>query len=127
MNEIVKEQTGSYAKYFRFPGGSSNTVSRKHQLGIMTSLANLMQSKGYIYYDWDVDCGDTHSNNTVDYIINSVKTYTRKGRNNIILMHDIKKNTMEALPSIISYLKNQGFEFAAIDENTPVKHFRIAN
>ena len=42
-------------------------------------------------------------------------------------MHDIKKNTLKALPSVISYLKGRGYTFKAIDDNTPVKHFKIAN
>lgn len=127
INQIVYEQTGSYAKYFRFPGGSSNTVSKKHSVGIMTKLASVMTEKGYTYYDWNVDCGDTHKNNTPTYIVNNIKKYVTGNGNYIILMHDIKKNTLSALPSVISYLKGRGYTFKAIDENTPVKHFRIAN
>lgn len=127
MDNIIYEQTGQHTKYFRFPGGSSNTVSRKHKTGIMTELANLMTEKGYKYYDWNVDCGDTHKNNTVNYIINNIKKYVRGNGSYIILMHDIKKNTMEALPSIISYLKSNGYTFRALDDSTPVKHFKIAN
>ncbi len=127
MQEIVKNQTGSYTKYFRFPGGSSNTVSKKHATGIMTTLAQVMTEKGYIYYDWNVDSGDTHKNNTVSYIVSNIKKYVKGDGSYIILMHDIKKNTMEALPSVISYLKGRGYTFKAIDDNTPIKHFKIAN
>ncbi len=127
MNEIVYQQTGTYSKYFRFPGGSSNTVSRKHKVGVMTDLANVMTSKGYTYFDWNVDCGDTHKDNTVNYIINNIKKYVTGEGSYIILMHDIKKNTLLALPSIISYLKNNNYTFRAIDDFTPVKHFKIAN
>ncbi len=127
MDKIVFEQTGEHPKYFRFPGGSSNTVSRKHQTGIMTKLAQVMTDKGYIYFDWHVDCGDTHKNNTVSYIISNIKKYVRGNGSYIILMHDIKKNTMQALPDIIAYLKNNGYTFKALDDNAPVKHFKIAN
>ncbi len=127
INNIIYEQTGHYAKYFRFPGGSSNTVSKKHSVGIMTKLASLMTEKGYTYFDWNVDSGDTHKNNTPTYIINNIKKYVNGNGNYIILMHDIKKNTLSALPSVINYLKGRGYTFRAIDENTPVKHFKIAN
>ena len=42
-------------------------------------------------------------------------------------MHDIKKNTLEALPEIIVYAKSLGYTFAALDENSPTEHFKIAN
>ena len=127
MNEIVYKQTGSYSKYFRFPGGSSNTVSKKHKTGVVTEIANYMTNKGYVYFDWNVDCGDTHANNTVNYIVNNIKKYVKGEGSYIILMHDIKKNTLNALPSIINYLKSMNYTFKAIDDGTPVKHFKIAN
>ena len=42
-------------------------------------------------------------------------------------MHDIKKSSLEALPEIIEYAQKKGYFFKKIDENTPVKHFKIAN
>lgn len=127
MAEIINKQTGAYPKYFRFPGGSSNTVSIKHKVGIMTELSNIMEEKGYTYFDWNVSSGDTAANNTVESIINNIKRYIKGEGSYIILMHDIKKNTMQALPSVINYLKSINYTFKAIDENTPVIHFKIAN
>ncbi len=128
IEQIVYEQTGNHPKYFRFPGGSSNTVSRSYCVGIMTNLAKIMTEKGYIYFDWTFDSGDTRTNhNSTSEIISTVKKYLKPNQSNIILMHDIKKNTMEALPTIIEYALSQGYTFKAIDNNTPVKHFTIAN
>ena len=42
-------------------------------------------------------------------------------------MHDIKKNTIEALPTIIEYAKSIGYNFKPITEETPIVHSRIAN
>lgn len=127
MNSIIYNQTGKYSKIFRFPGGSSNTVSRKYCSGIMTTLANKMISDGYQYYDWNMDSTDTASKNTTYSIINHVKKSLKGNSYYIILMHDIKKNTIEALPTIIEYAKSIGYNFKAIDENTPIVHSRIAN
>lgn len=127
MNSIIYNQTGKYSKIFRFPGGSSNTVSRKYCSGIMTALANKMISDGYQYYDWNMDSTDTASKNTTYSIINHVKKSLKGNSYYIILMHDIKKNTIEALPTIIEYAKSIGYNFKAIDENTPIVHSRIAN
>lgn len=127
MNNIIYNQTGKYAKIFRFPGGSSNTISRRYCLGIMTTLANKMISDGYQYYDWNMDSTDTASKNTVDSIINNVKRSLKGNSYYIVLMHDIKKNTIEALPTIIEYAKSIGYNFKPITEETPIVHSRIAN
>ena len=127
MEQIVYEQTGVHPKYFRFPGGTSNTVSRSHCQGIMTTLSKLMTEKGYTYYDWNVDSCDTCKKQGVEDIINQIKTYVKGNQSYIILMHDIKENTMNALPSVIEYLKGKGYVFKSIDENTPLKQFKVAN
>ena len=126
MEQIVYEQTGVHPKYFRFPGGTSNTANCSHNNvnNMMETLANYMTDKGYVYFDWHVDSGDTHgSKATTSYIISTVKKYVKGSGNYIILMHDIKKNTMEALPSVIEYLKSHNYTFKKIDETTPVKQF----
>ncbi len=127
IDDIVFSQTGIHPKYFRFPGGSSNTVSRNYKKGIMTELAQIMTEKGYTYFDWTFDSGDTSKNNKKDDILKNVKTYLKGDGSYIILLHDIKQNTLKALPEIIDYGLSRGYTFKSIDENTPVKHFKIAN
>lgn len=127
INNIIYNQTGSYSKIFRFPGGSSNTISKKYNQGIMTALSQKMVADGYQYYDWNVDSTDTASRNTVESIIKNTNKSLKGNSYYIILMHDIKKNTIKALPQIIEYAKSIGYEFSAIDENTPVIHSTIRN
>ena len=128
IKNIVVEQTGVEPKIFRFPGGSSNTVSRKYSKGIMTKLAKLMTEKGYIYYDWTFDSGDTSkNNNSKDAIISNVKRNLKGNGEYVILMHDIKKNTIAALPTIIEYAKSNGYVFATLNENVNPPRFKIAN
>ncbi len=57
MEEIIYRQTGAYTRLFRFPGGSSNTVSRINP-GIMTRLTQAMNDMGYQYFDWNFSSGD---------------------------------------------------------------------
>lgn len=127
MANIVYEKTGVQPKYFRFPGGTSNEVSIKHSKGIMTTLAKLMTEKGYTYFDWNVDCGDTHKTQTVDYILKTTKSSIKGNGSYIVLMHDIKKNTRTALPTLIEYFKGKGYTFKAIDDSTPLKQFKPHN
>ncbi len=128
IENIVFAQTGIHPKFFRFPGGSSNTVSKKYAKGIMTELSKIMTEKGYTYFDWSFDSGDTSKNkNSKDDIVNTVKSHLNTKNNYIILMHDIKKNTLNALPEIIEYAKNKGYIFKGLDENVEPPHFKIAN
>ncbi len=128
IEQIIFNQTGVHPQLFRFPGGSSNTVSKKHCKGIMTELSQIMTEKGYIYFDWTFDSGDTSKNkNGKNDIIKTVKSYINKSGSYIILMHDIKKNTIEALPEIIKYAKEKGYTFKSLNVDVPPVHFKIAN
>ena len=120
IQNVVIEQTGTSPKYFRFPGGTSNHVATVS----MKNLAELMTERGYIYFDWHIDSGDTHKNNTVSYIVNLVKKNLKGNGEYIILMHDIKKNTMNTLEDIINYAKSRGYTFKKIDDNTTLKQFK---
>ena len=61
MNSIIKAQTGNNASIIRFPGGSSNTVSKDYCPGIMTQLVNDVTARGLLYCDWNVSSGDANS------------------------------------------------------------------
>lgn len=121
MFDIVVAQTGVEPKYFRFPGGTSNRVSNVK----MSELARIMTEKGFTYYDWDVDSGDSHGKKaTKEYIINMIKKQITGNGEYIVLMHDMQKNTMLALPEILEYGLSNGYTFKVIDDNTPKKQFK---
>lgn len=126
MHKIILEDTGVDTKIFRFPGGTNNTVSRSYSRGIMAAMAKQMTDDGYIYFDWNIDCGDTlgySSSKIASYTINQIR-----GRHSaVILMHDIKNTTVEAVRTIIKYCLDNGYEFAVIDESTPRVQFRPVN
>lgn len=126
VGEVAKEQIGFVPCFIRFPGGASNTVSRKYCSGIMTELTSLVQEKGYQYYDWNVSSGDGSKCSTEQIIQNSE---TDKYSHVMILFHDAatKGTTVEALPSILEYYKNLGYEFRPIDRNSYVSHHATNN
>ena len=101
----------------RFPGGSSNTVSKEYCKGIMTDLTKEVQIEGYKYVDWNVDSTDASGNNVpVKKLIKSVENNCDLEKSNVILMHDsdAKKTTAKALPKIIEWAQKEGYEFKAI-------------
>lgn len=127
MNDVIEEYTGCRTDILRFPGGSSNTVSAKYVKGLMTALAAGVADRGYSYFDWNVSSGDTGSNATVDSIIANVKKGIKKHKESVVLMHDFKKNTLTALPYIIEWGLENGYEFRPLTSSAPGCHQKINN
>lgn len=129
MNEIVKNQTGSYTKIFRFPGGSGNTVSKKHASGVVTAIAEEMTNRGYKYFDWNLSSGDAAGGKiTSQKIINNVLNKVDNcSYNCVILFHDYKSPTANAIEPILKELVNRGYEFKTLNENSPTVHAKIKN
>ncbi|MEG0275520.1 MAG: polysaccharide deacetylase [Coprobacillus sp.] len=128
IGQMVKGQIGFVPKYIRFPGGASNTVSRKYSKGIMSTLTSEVQKRGYQYYDWNCSSGDASGNNVA--VSKIVKSSTSSHANNImILAHDTgaKSTTVQALPQIIEHYKALGYTFKGIDDSTFTPHQHVNN
>ena len=127
IDELVYKYTNTRPKLIRFPGGSSNTISRVYNRGIMRSLVNKVHELGYKYYDWTVLSGDaietSDSNEVVKNVVNSI---TADG-SNIVLLHDSKAHTVDAIERIIQYGLENGYTFSAITSSTPEVHHGLNN
>lgn len=125
----VKADTGFDSHYIRFPGGSSNTISKRYSKGIMSRITKTAKQRGYKYYDWNVDDDDAGRARTADDCYNNVVSELRPNRSNIVLMHDFgtNKKILEALPRIIEYCQKNGYTMLPIDDNTPEIHHGISN
>lgn len=129
ISDVVYNETGVRSKILRFPGGSSNTVSRKYNRGIMTRMSAKVTEMGYTYYDWNLSSGDASGGKVpASTIINNCRKVPHSNTV-IVLMHDAgdKRTTVEALPEVIAYYKAAGCKFAAIDASTPAIHQKVAN
>jgi Predicted xylanase/chitin deacetylase len=107
--------------YLRFPGGSDNTVSKSK---IMKNIRNEVVAKGMEYIDWNVDSGDADRIKVAVGAIDNNLIKELYGRNfAVTLMHDApaKTTTVEALPTIIDYLKRQGYVFRTFEDLTPTE------
>lgn len=127
VQDRVKRITGYESKIIRFPGGSSNTVSKKYSSGIMTFLTKDVVNKGYRYYDWNISSGDAGETTSASGVYNNVIRSLSKNKANMILMHDIKPYTRDALRNIIKYGKNNGYTFAKITMSTPMITHHVNN
>ena len=139
ISDKVYNETGVRSSILRFPGGSSNTVSKKHCKGIMTTLTKEVQERGYAYFDWNVDSNDANASKMVkvdgvsktpkDTILSSVLNSAKNKDKICVLMHDIsaKTTTADALPEIIEGLRAQGYRFDTLSTSAPVFHMKLNN
>ena len=126
MNEIVKAQTGSYTTMIRFPGGSSNTVSRSNP-GIMTRLVQAVTDAGYQYYDWNVSSGDAGLTTDTDVVYQNVIDGVKSHNVSIVLQHDSKGYSVDAVERIIQWGLSNGYTFLPLTPSSPKAHHRLNN
>ena len=89
-------------KLVRPPYGSFNDNVKK-----------AIKNNGQTMVNWSVDTLDWKHRNTPS-IMSYVKQQVHPGA--IILMHDIHETTVDAVPSVIEYLKSQGYEFVTVSD-----------
>lgn len=123
----VKRITGQESKIIRFPGGASNTVSRRYSNGIMSRLTQEVLNRGFKYYDWNVSSGDAGSTTEASGVYSNVVNGLSHDRVNMVLMHDIKPYTRDAIRDIIRYGKNNGYRFEKITMDTEMITQRVNN
>ena len=117
ISNRVERITGTKSMIIRFPGGSSNTVSKRLNQGIMTRLTMGVKERGYHYFDWNVDSNDAAGAGTNEVYRNVISTIS-PSRENVVLMHDVKVTTRDALRNIIRTAKQNGYTFQKITYDT---------
>ena len=134
VSNRVESITGVKPTIMRFAGGSSNTISRKYNKGIMTVLTSEVLEKGYHYFDWNVSVEDAGScaykknyNGKENCIMANFQNGLSKSRTNVVLMHDIKKYTADSLNNMIGYALQNGYTFAKITMSTEQIHQKVNN
>ena len=129
LQKLFYKNFGVWCTQTRFPGGSSNTVSRHYSQGIMSRLSKKVSKWGFKYQDWNVSSGDAGGAKTSDQVFKYVKSGLQKGRSNVILMHDFAGNdkTINALQRIIDYGKSKGYVFRAMTAATSEVHHGVNN
>lgn len=124
----VEHITGQKSYIMRFPGGSSNTVSKNYDGGIkiMSYLTQEVLNRGFRYFDWNVYSGDAGETTSSEQVYKNVVDGLKPGIS-VVLQHDIKKYSIEAVPQIIEYGLQNGYTFDRITEHTPMITHSVNN
>lgn len=116
-NDIMQSILGGEfdCKVLRMPGGYGTRKYYKDPS--LKEFDDKLQENGIINVDWNALDGDAEGKPySTEEMLNYVKK-TSKGKNHVvILMHDAagKEKTVEILPQIIDYYKNEGYDFKVI-------------
>lgn len=125
LRDYLYELTGVESCIYRFPGGSSNTISKID----IREFGRALAEEGIVYFDWNVSSGDAVSPaKSADEIYDSVVSGVVKKKTPVVLMHDMKskKTTVEALPRILQFLVDNDYNIAALDSSSElVQHRKI--
>ncbi len=119
---FLYETTGVWSRYYRFPGGSSNKVSKVP----ITELVDYLDNSEITFFDWNVSAGDDRAGATKDTIYANIVNNVPRFKHCIVLMHDAadKRSTVDALPEIIEAI--QAMDDTVIvpitDDTLPVQH-----
>ena len=127
MNEIVKQQTGKPATLFRFPGGSSNTVSARYNEGIMTRLTKQAKEKGLTYVDWNVYDGDAGETTSSEQVYKNIIKGVQNQKKSIVLCHDVKSYTVNAMPKTLQWCIDHGYTFEVLTPGGFTVHHDVNN
>ena len=93
-------------KIIRLPGGSFGDKKAPFRKTVVNN--------GYSYYDWNSLNGDAEGKKLAkSRLIQRFKTTSKGKKELVVLMHDMggKQTTADALPEIIEYLQQNGYEF----------------
>lgn len=126
IQNYVESLTGSKSYVMRFPGGSSNTVSRSYSQGIMSILTTEVENRGFRYWDWNVSTGDGGTATTEQVISNAIAGIQRNNTS-FVLMHDTKGDTVNGVESIIQYGLANGYDFLPLSISAPSCHHGVNN
>ncbi len=127
IKDLIYQKSGYDTKLLRFPGGSSNTVSKRYNKGIMTRIAEELHNQGYEYFDWNVDSDDAgKARDSQTVYDNVIKGITGK-RVAVVLQHDIKKFSVDAVEDIIIWGKENGYIFLPLRVDSFTAQHRILN
>ncbi|MBD5527381.1 MAG: polysaccharide deacetylase family protein [Lachnospiraceae bacterium] len=119
----ILDNTGIQSTCYRFPGGSSNTISDID----MHVFADFLAEQEVEFYDWNISSGDAGSVLLdVDTLVQNCTADISRHGTSIILMHDAasRPTTVEALPQIIeNILAMEDTVILPITEDTtPIHH-----
>ena len=122
MQEVVVRQTGQSTNLMRFAGGSSNTMAVWQSPDIMENLVNQAAGKGFQYFDWNVSSGDGAAEGDSAMVISKITDQIRNFDESVVLCHDTKEYTVNAMEYLIPWLLDNGYTLRPLTVDSEPAH-----
>ena len=111
-NQSIRDAIGNQdynSLAFRFPGGSVGG----YYDSLKKATKQVLREKGIASVDWNALIGDSEGLNTKEKLLNRFYETVQNQHSVVLLMHDAadKILTYDVLPDIISYFRENGYEF----------------
>ncbi|MDP4128022.1 MAG: polysaccharide deacetylase family protein [Bacillota bacterium] len=106
-DNLIFSLLGIHTKIIRAPGGTSC---------FNIDYYNSLDANDYMAFDWNMDTKDTEGELSIQQIVGNVDKQIGHKHKVILLMHDLpnKSSSANALPLIISHLKEKGYSFGTL-------------
>ncbi len=127
IRDKIYDRTGSRTTLIRFPGGSSNRVSKEYCTGIMTLLTRVVEERGYQYFDWNVDSNDAGGAKTATEVFKNVISGVQEQSHSVVLQHDTQGFSVDAVERIIQWGLANGYTFLPLEPTSPKAHHNVRN
>jgi len=114
-DNLFEELLGMRSKMVRAPGGTAGHFKPVY--------FDRLHAEGFKIYQWTIDSGDSKSLRVkAETIVATVERELKKFNEAIILFHDsdTKKETARALPEIIAYLRQEGYDIRPLTPETKI-------
>lgn len=122
LRDFLYEVTGEHPWLYRFPGGSSNSVSDIP----VEDCIRFLNDENIVYFDWNASSEDAVTVNAdCNKLNHNILKDALQYNNTVILMHDLHEcsGTVDGLGSLIDKLVEEGYAIQPITKDTkPVQH-----
>ncbi|QQK77644.1 polysaccharide deacetylase [Salicibibacter cibarius] len=108
--EILEDITGEQSDIIRLPYGSSPYLTE--------DMRTQLDQNDFQIWDWNVDSQDWELKDEryVQHTIQEIEQMEQEGETPVVLLHD-KQETVDHLPELLSYIKEQGYQTEVLDSD----------
>lgn len=123
IHDLIQKTTGVNTQIYRYAGGSVNDFDQSTARAITSE----MDRRGYVYFDWNVSCGDGENHTSEQAIYKNTMSGVHSHKNSVILFHNSysKGNTLAQMPHIIETLQKEGYQFKTLDASIDSRPYKF--
>ena len=88
----------------------------------MTKLTANASGHGFVYAAWNVDSRDAGGTTSSSGVASNVKKGCAKQKTSVVLMHDIKSYSVNAVEDIIKWGLKNGYSFKSMTKSSNMAH-----